>query len=317
MLTTATAAPITDRTDFARQLHAQLSELRLKICNAPADSGELADRLRAQAAQATSLDFGPRAEALSACEAILRGADVLGRIDDADLEQLSEAFDQISALLNAETERERTPTSGPMPLVGTAAAHGSRTASAAMPVNVLLVGPVALVGTLQEGSRTPFRIERVESVAAAKTLAPTLPPDVVVLDTDTDGAMDLVQSLADDALTDAIPIIALGRWRSPAAAAPYLALGVARCLSKPVAAEALRQTCAEVTVLHAGNSFEPVGKTSVDGLGSRLADELQRALCDAAEPDVRGRAFDFGDGADIYCVPPLGVDGQRHFGRLH
>ncbi|HZO15803.1 MAG TPA: response regulator, partial [Polyangiaceae bacterium] len=47
------------------------------------------------------------------------------------------------------------------------------------------------------------------------------------------------------------------------------------------------------------SAFQPIGETTLDRLGARLANELQRGLCDAAADGARTRPVDLGDGAEV------------------
>lgn len=288
------------RTDFLQQLLAQVNDLRSEAAAASLDDsgrlgGELATRLRRLAATATGLDYAELALELSACEAVLRGAGVLGCFDEADTEQLEEAFDRIAAFLANSSQADRTPTSGPMPAV----VMGRAPEAAEAPINVLVLGPPSIVAMLEGRSKPRFSLQRVEAASSAERLLKKLTPDIVVVDGDTDGARDFVERLMEDTITDGIPVVALGTWETPEQAAPFIALGVARCLAKPLAPEQLRNACAELTPLSAGSAYEPVGTTTLDQLGARLANELHRSLCDAAEDSARSRIIDFGDGADV------------------
>jgi DNA-binding response OmpR family regulator len=177
---------------------------------------------------------------------------------------------------------------------------------AAGPLTALVVGPAPTADALLETSEgdAGFEVERTGDAASAAGLARALAPDVVVVDVDLEGAGGLVSALLADPLTESVPVLALGSWRQPEDAAPFVALGVARALAKPVTPEVLRSACVEAsaTYLRREVAREPLGATTVDKLGVRLAEELRRGLCDAA--DARGRAatIDLGEGDEVLAA---------------
>src|SRR6185436_3056601 len=103
---------------------------------------------------------------------------------------------------------------------------------------------LALVATVAseptEPAPTSFEVERTAECDGALELARAVAPDVVVLDADRPGALPLCEALSSDPLTELTPILVLGRWTSADAAAPFVALGVARALPKPVSPDVLR-----------------------------------------------------------------------------
>src|SRR5438105_11665404 len=96
-----------------------------------------------------------------------------------------------------------------------------------------------------EAAATFFECERTDDAQAAIDLARALAPDVMLIDADVDSAAELVEALLDDPLTEPVPIVVVGAFRAPEHAARFVALGVAKALSKPVSAEALRAACEE------------------------------------------------------------------------
>ncbi|WP_437926675.1 response regulator [Sorangium sp. So ce291] len=190
-----------------------------------------------------------------------------------------------------------------------AAAPGAAALEA--PITVLVVGASPLADALEQGGADvgpSFEVERTDEVETAIDLARAFAPDVVLLDADMPGARGLAEALAGDPLTELVPVVAVGRFARPEDAAPYVALGAARALAKPVSPDALRRAAAEAAATCVrpetarGPARGPLGAVSLDELGSRLAEELRRGLCDAAEPRSRGTNVDLGDGAEVLAA---------------
>ncbi|AUX48280.1 transcriptional regulator [Sorangium cellulosum] len=175
------------------------------------------------------------------------------------------------------------------------------------PLTALVVGAAPLADALDTGVASvgpSFEVERTEDLETAIDLARAFAPDVVLLDADLPGARGLAEALAADPLTELCAVVAIGRFARPEEAAPYVALGAARALAKPVSPDALRRAAAEAaaTYVRREPAREPLGDVSLDALGARLAEELRRGLCDAAEPRSRGARVDLGDGAEVLAA---------------
>ncbi|WP_437334405.1 response regulator [Sorangium sp. So ce394] len=176
------------------------------------------------------------------------------------------------------------------------------------PITVLVVGGAPLADALDPesaGAGPSFEVERTDEIETAIDLARAFAPDVVLLDADLPGARGLAEALAADPLTDLVPVVAVGRFARPEDAAPYVALGAARALAKPASPDALRRAAAEAAascVRLRQPARAPLGAVSLDDLGARLAEELRRGLCDAAEPRSRGAHVDLGDGAEVLAA---------------
>ncbi|MGK3988154.1 response regulator [Sorangium sp. So ce136] len=186
-----------------------------------------------------------------------------------------------------------------------AAAPGAAALEA--PITVLVVGAAPLADALESGGADvgpSFEVERTDEVETAIDLARAFAPDVVLLDAELPGARGLAEALASDPLTELVPVVAVGRFARPEDAAPYVALGAARALARPVSPDALRRAAAEAaaTCVRPATARGPLGAVSLDELGARLAEELRRGLCDAAEPRSRGANVDLGDGAEVLAA---------------
>ncbi|WCQ96858.1 response regulator [Sorangium sp. Soce836] len=209
--------------------------------------------------------------------------------------------------LDDEEEASARPSS-PRSAEQARAVEAQETAPLEAPITVLVVGGAPLAEALDPGSAgagPSFEVERTDEIDTAIDLARAFAPDVVLLDADLPGARALAEALAADPLTDLVPVVAVGRFARPEDAAPYVALGAARALAKPASPDALRRAAAEAAascVLLRQPARAPLGAVSLDDLGARLAEELRRGLCDAAEPRSRGAHVDLGDGAEVLAA---------------
>jgi hypothetical protein len=274
------------RDEFLEELMSQLPVLRTDIgafaADATVDSrrSALTRGLRSLAGAASALDLAQLAEELRGCQLVIQGTSVLGKLDDADHRHLDDALGRIEAYIKAEAEREQTPVSGPHYGV-TAPPGGRRRARAHGVLRCVVVAARPLVDGLRaedwaaEDDAPAFNIERVSEMGRVRHLIGASKTDIVVVDTELEGARGLIELLLGDDATDTIPIVALGVWDKPEQAAPYVALGVARTIAKPASPSLLRQTCLEVAPSWKGSPFEAIGKTTVDQLSVRLAAELR------------------------------------------
>lgn len=181
---------------------------------------------------------------------------------------------------------------------------------AAAPYTALVVGSDALAKTLSmpdvdEGEGEPsYEIERTYDAPSAIDLARALAPDVVVVDAELPAARELVEALSQDPLCESVPVVVVGRFYKPEDAGPFLALGIAKALPKPVSPGALRQACKVALSAYGKRESrrDPLGQLRVDQLGARLAEELRRGLCDAAESKGRGVPIELGDGTEVLAA---------------
>jgi CheY-like chemotaxis protein len=293
----------------------RLAELsaNLDICrDIPAEIDlyqDLQRRIHALAAAAALLKFARLAEELVAGEEVVRRAIQCGTLSQDDVIALKDMIAWAPALAWGHASMgEPGPDAGARLLPNDAQpGKPARVAQTA-----LVVGPSAIADALAtditagkaDEDEGCFEIERTEDAVSAIDLARALAPDVIVIDSDLPGARRLVEMLASDPLTEAVPILLLGQWAKPEDAAPYVALGVAKTLPKPVLPDTLRRAAAEATATYVRGEVvrAPLGDLTVDQLGARLAEELRRGLGDAADPKGRAATIAFGDGSDVLAV---------------
>jgi CheY-like chemotaxis protein len=309
------------RADFVAALGRRVAELTgvLDELTAQPSSDQARDDLRrrihALAAGARLLRFTRLADRLVRDEMLLAGIAARGEATEAEIASLRADFAEVPSI--AWGEASVGPASTPQParvkprttlLDPVKVPLGVREPEPPPPPEpqtALVVGADALAEALSlTRSHAPFEVERAPDTTAAIDLARALAPDVVVIDADRPGARELCEALASDPLTELVPVVVVGQWSKPDDAAPYLALGVARSLPKPVSPDALHRACAEATATYVRREVHraPLGEVSVDELGTRLAEELRRGLCDATVAEGRGQRFDLGEGTDVLAA---------------
>ncbi|APR83870.1 Two-component hybrid sensor and regulator [Minicystis rosea] len=277
---------------------------------------DLRRRIHALAAGARLLRFTRLAERLTRDEALLAGIAARVEATPAEITALRASFEQVPAIAWGEasvgvetaTPPGRTaPRSRPAALLDPVRVTlGPREPEAPpppAPQTALVVGAGTLADALSmEGSA--FEVEHAPETRSAIELARAMAPDVIVLDADRSGARELCEALASDPLTEEVPIVVVGMWSKPDDVAPYLALGVARSLPKPVSPDTLRRACADATATYVRREVQrsPLGDMSVDELGARLAEEMRRGLCDATVAQGRGNRIHLGEGTDVLAA---------------
>ncbi len=318
------------RADFVANLGRrvqELSGLARAVAESPSSDehrDDLRRRMHALAAGARLLRFARLADELRRGEERLLEAAERGEVTPDDLAEIRAIFEQVPALAWGEiSEGERTPDpsrAGPPsseksgvrrtqaliepPRVSIAA---PKMEPEGPPITVLVVGSNDIADMLgEEGAEATngIEVERTNDVAQAVVLARALAPDVIVLDADRAGARELCEALLADPLTESTPIVVTGAWTRADAAAPFVAMGVAKAMMKPVTPDALRRACLDAAAAYVRGepARSPLGEVSVDDLGARLAEELRRGLCDAAIAQGRSARVDLGEGSEVLAA---------------
>jgi len=260
--------------------------------NEKAPREELRRRLHALSASARLLGFEAMSKALVIADAALEHAAATGNASPEDLAVVANVLDDLPALAWGDgPRREDKPRSDPPeegPPARTAVLVGSAMLGEA------LTDPEIVPGA------PPYECERTEDAQAAIGLARKVAPDVIVIDADVADSEELVEALLDDPLTEPMPIVVVGAFRDASNAAKFVALGVARTLTKPITPEALRRACDEaVEQRHEVTMRVTLGEPTLEQLGERLAEEVRRAIVgsvDAAGRDVR---VPLGEGTEV------------------
>ncbi|MBI2395480.1 MAG: response regulator [Deltaproteobacteria bacterium] len=263
---------------------------------------ELRRKLHALGVGARLLHFGVLAQAIASATRSLDEAAQGGRVPSQLMKELGALIDRLPQLA-----WEKGTTVPPPSVQEPPPPQVVAVAPIAAPWTVLVVGSEALALALEDDPTTlPCEIERTTEVGTALDLARAVAPDLVVVDTDLPGAMELVASLGDDVLTGPVPVVALADRLGAGDASKLsrlLALGVAKSLEKPVAGVTLREACGDVvgersralpTALH-----PEIGEVTVRELVDRLETELHRLLAEQLEPASRDRKVSLSTGAEV------------------
>lgn len=294
------------RADFVANLGRRRTELAaiLEVLRedpkASRERDELRRRLHALGAGAKLLRFTRLSDEIKQLEELLADAAVRGEVtaDDADLvEDLLSRAAELAWGQTTATKRTAPPSAVEL-RDGTPALQRSL-------VSVLVLGPRYLGEALGREDEVPvganvFEVEQTLDLEGAVDLAKVVAPDLVVIDADLPNAADVIEGLLDDPLTESTPIIAVGRFQKQDDAARMAALGVAKALLKPLSPNELRRVANQVLSSYVKREVvrEPFGSIPLRELASRLAEELQRGIADAAMQNGQ-TAVDYGEGNEL------------------
>lgn len=303
------------RADFVANLGRRRAEIAtaLDLLRASPSSArhrdDLRRRIHALGAGAKLLRFTALADELRRLEELLERASEKGLLDEEDLTHAGDVLGRMTSLAWGQTGTKTTT------LIGTLDAPKMREPTSepqAAPTNVLVVGKSFLADALNlagESDAVPgmptqsFEVENTEEAVGAADLARAFAPDLIVVDADLKGSEELIEELADDALTEQIPIIVIGKFTKAEDAGKLVALGVARTLPKPVSPGEVRRACANVVSSYVKREVvrEPLGAVNVDQLGARLAEELRRGLGDV-DARLRDKRVELGEGTEVFAA---------------
>jgi CheY-like chemotaxis protein len=290
------------RADFVASLGRKLNDARDLLAlleEDPASSDgrdELRRRLHALGSGARLLRFDAMTHSLQEALAVLdRGAQG-GGLREEDVDFVAQVLDDLPALAWGEVRSRDAGAAGG----GVDTANDTR---GPVPVAALVVGDDALAEALGDDGPAQARVfecERTEDTDAALGLARAHAPDVIVVDADLPKARELIEALLDDPLTDPVPVVLVGAFPTQEELARYVALGVARALTKPVGPELLRATCDELVDHRDGRTVRmTLGEPTLEQLADRLADELRRALVDGVDTPARSHRVPLGEGTEV------------------
>lgn len=283
------------RAEFAASLPRRLEVVRAvlrALSEAPTEADRkqaLTRRLHALGSAARVLGFASVAEAMTEAEQLLeRPGNPAQRA--AALSEVGRAIDMVPSLLLGTPPSTRM--SEPPPPVG----------QQTQPVNVLVFGTSSLSAALVGDA--PIEVERTEDRERAIELARASGPNLVIVDADRVGARELVESLSRDPLVERMPVLVVGNFVSPSAAAAYVSLGAARVLPKPVSPDVLSRTALELCGAASAVRVErePLGDRTVEELAERIASEVKKGLVESLEAGGRTTQVAFADGADVMAA---------------
>ena len=256
---------------------------------------ELRRRLHALWAGARLLRFEAMTHALQEALGVLdRGAQG-GTLREQDASVVGQVLDDLPALAWGEVPaREAATQTG---------GESSEQARTPMPIAALVVGDETLADALSDDGATrarAFECERTDDMEVALQLARAHAPDVLVVDADLTRAFELVEALLDDPLTDPLPIVVVGGFRTSDDASRFVALGVAKTLTKPFAPAFLRATCDEVVDVREGRTVRvTLGEPTLEQLAERLSEELRHALVDGVDAQSKTQRVPLGEGTEV------------------
>jgi DNA-binding response OmpR family regulator len=298
---------IDPRTALLRELTGGLiASLRAEVARVSAmptaeTQAALARRLAGLAGRAHRLEIPSLHEELRTCRDLVEDIEVDSVVEESLKRDLDQTLVRIVTFADAELARAQGR-SAPKRRQRRRRKPRAGSLSLGMVVPETIIDSLLSEDWVAEDDAPGLQVQRIEASTTAHHELRELRPDVIIVDGDDAGARRLVEQLMHHNETDSIPVIVVGSWDRAEGAAPFIALGVARTLPKPVAPTQLRQACLDVGPNTNTLGFEPIGVTNLDGLGARLANEIHRGLCDAADDTVRRRQVDYGDGAEVLTV---------------
>jgi DNA-binding response OmpR family regulator len=287
------------RADFVASLGRKVGDARELLAALEEDLSsktardELRRRLHALGSGARLLRFDSMAQSLQEALAALDHGAQAGGLREQELVFVGRVLDDLPALAWGETPVREA--ARPADDAGETASH--------MPISILIVGGDWLADALTDDGAMrarSFECERTEDIETALELARAYAPDLVVVDADLLRAPELVEALLDDPLTEPVPVTVVGTFRATEESSRFLALGVAKLLSKPVAPEALRRACDDILDAREGRTMRiTLGEPTVEQLAERLSSELKRALVDSVDGAARSCRVPLGEGTEV------------------
>jgi DNA-binding response OmpR family regulator len=290
------------RADFVASLGRKINDARelLAVLEDDASSrtarDELRRRLHALGAGARLLRFEAMASSLGQALAVIdRGAQA-GTLAEQDVVFVAQVIDDLPALAWGEAPPREAPRES---IPG----DEGEEAQGALPMSALVVGGEELADVLTEDAALrarAFECERTVDVQIALELARAYAPDVMLVDADVPRAPELIEALLDDPLTEPVPIVVVGSFRSADEAARFVALGVAKALPKPVAPDPLRRVIDEILDAREGRTVRvTLGEPTLEQLAERLGEELKRALVESVDRPARSCRVPLGEGTEV------------------
>ena len=233
------------RADFVAGLGRKVSDLRTsssKVREAPADflrREELRRKMNALSSAAKLMKFDAMERSLSEALGTIDRTDLDVPMEPVDLDAIDQVIEDLPALAWGDGDAR--------------VSRVEPVAKPAMPTySALVVGSPhiakALLDTPAETADGPstnlqFTCESTPDAQAAFDLARTTEPDLVVLDADLEYAVELVEALMDDPITEAAPLVVVGSFQEPGEESRYVAMGVVKTLTKPTSKATLRAAC--------------------------------------------------------------------------
>ena len=251
---TATKAPGTGlrlggaRADFVAGLGRKVQDLRAssaKVREAPEDitrREELRRKMHALSSAAKLMKFDAMDRAIAEALGTIDRTAIDMPLELVDLDAIEQVLEDLPALAWGDGDARVSriePVAKPAEPTYTALVVGS-----AHIAEALLDDPPRASDSADGSTQhVTFACESTPDAQAAFDLARTTEPDLVVLDGDLDYAIELVEALMDDPLTESAPIVVVGSFLEAGESARYVAMGVAKTLAKPTSKSTLRNAC--------------------------------------------------------------------------
>lgn len=307
------------RADFVASLGRKVQDARKSLAALESDPrassprNELQRKLHALGTSARMMRFEAMAQALAEAEAALESLDPANAASLRNVTIVARALDDLPALAWSDARRAEPvapppPPNGPKSVPPPKDAAPQETThveepSGATPMMVLVVGPESIADALLDAEEhRAIECERTDDAQQAIRLARAVAPDVLVIDAQVAQAAELVEALADDPLTEPVPVVIVGKLDAQAQAR-FVALGVARTLTSPYSGEALRGMCEEAVDQREGRTMRmSLGEPTIEQLGERLADEVRRAIVGAVDMQSRNKRVALGEGAEVMAA---------------
>ena len=293
---TPAAAPATGlrlggaRADFVAGLGRKVSDLRAgsaRVREAPNDfprREELRRKMHALSSAAKLMKFDAMDRAISEALGTIDRSAVDMPLEDVDLASIEQILEDLPALAWGDGDAR---VSRIEPVAKRAAPkYSALVVGSSLIAEALLDDPPAATDEASASNHVTFACESTPDAQAAFDLARTTEPDLIVLDADLDCAIELVEALMDDPLTEGTPIVVVGSFLEAGEGSRYVAMGVAKTLAKPTSKISLRNACE--AALEAGAVSLP--RVGVLGTPSSGAPSSDVAHGDRARVRLRGPA---------------------------
>jgi DNA-binding response OmpR family regulator len=279
------------RADFVAGLGRKVQDLRAssaKVREAPEDIArreELRRKMHALSSAAKLMKFDAMDRAIAEALGTIDRTDIDVPFELVDLDAIDQVLEDLPALAWGDGDARVSriePVAKPAEPTYSALVVGS-----AHIAEALLDDPPRASDSADGSTQhVTFACESTPDAQAAFDLARTTEPDLVVLDGDLDYAIELVEALMDDPLTEGAPIVVVGSFLEPGESARYVAMGVAKTLAKPTSKNSLRNACEKALEARAAS----IPRVAVIGKPSSATHVQDAAFGDRARVRLRGPA---------------------------
>lgn len=287
------------RADFVASLGRKVEASRALLRaleNEPKNRSTLDDlrrKVHALGAGARLLRFEVLADALATTEATLDRIAGTGEATARDIDALARIFDDLPSLAwNDPAARAPANQEAPRVTTRTALVFGDDDLRAALAAHDSFVS----------SANVQFHSEGTTDDQLAFELARSILPEIILLDGDLPNAVELMESLAGDPATEAIPVVVLV-GSSPEHAANFVLLGAEQVLRKPAGTDSIYAACSEIVEQRSGKSSRmTLGDPTLEQLADRLADEVRRAIVGSVDDTMRSQHIPLGEGTEVVAA---------------